>query len=291
MIVNKFFLALMIVFVTLPVFAADKKKESSYDRIVRTKEIRCGYLPYEPYISKDAVTGDLGGLIFDYVNAVAVRHGMKVDWAEEVNIDQIVPALEYGRIDAFCLPATPDENWSKRLGFSAGLGATPYYVYVRAEENISDEALKTARFATVDGYALTEITHDYFPDADYLSMPQTTSMAEMYEQLRYKKADAIVNDHISASLYMKHNPGVIRQLFAEPVVAMRMFLVNRVDDKKMAEFLKSSFDVEISENLVLMRELLEKYNVSDGAILLGKECGEKVENEKGEKLCVLGSEL
>jgi len=283
-------LALLALILSFPAFAADREKESAYDRVMRTKEIRCGYLPYEPYVSKDAVTGELSGLTVDYVNAVATRQGITVNWAEEVNIDQVVPALEYGRIDAFCLPCTPDENWVKRMDFSGELGATPYYIYVREDSVLSDGDLKTAKFLTVDGYALTEITRDVFPDATYYSVPQTTSMAEMYEQLRYKKVDAIVNDPVSAALYMKNNPGVIRRFSNTPVIAMRMFLTDRLGDGAMAGFLKEAFDTNKPDNLALMQTLMDQYGVPDDALLLGEACGKRVDTEKGWRLCLPGEE-
>lgn len=284
-------MAVLAVVLSFPALAADKEKESAYERVMRTREIRCGYLPYEPYISKDAVTGKLSGLIVDYVNTVAVRQGLTVDWTEEVTIDQVVPALEYGRIDAFCLPSTPDESWAKNLNFSAGLGAAPYYVYVRNDSYLSADALKTAKFLTVDGYALTGITQGAFPEATYSGMPQTTSMAEMYEQLHYKKVDAFVNDPISAALYMKNNPGIIRRFSDTPVVAMRLFLTSRLGDDAMAAFLTENFDADRPDNLALMQTLLKKYNVPDGAILLGEACGKKVNTDKGERLCVPGDGL
>ncbi len=93
-----------LVFISVASSANAKDNETTYERVTRTKILRCGYLPYEPYILKDPNTGQLSGVTVDYLNSVASRDGFKIDWSEEVNIDQIAAALSAKKIDAFCLP-------------------------------------------------------------------------------------------------------------------------------------------------------------------------------------------
>lgn len=263
---------------------ADDKFESVYNRVMATKTLKCAYLPYEPYIKKDLITGELSGIIVDYVEEVSKKSGLSVDWAGEVNIDQVVPAMNAKRFDAFCIPATPDKNWAEKLGFEASLGGLPYYTYVPFDSTLTDETLQTAKFAVVDGYALTPFTKTAFPKAEYISLPQTVSVAEMYDQLRYKKVDAHVNEHISASNYIKNNPDTIRRYSDKLVIAAQMFLVVAHDDTKMREFVRNIFDSSTGENAKLMSDLLEKYSVEKGSWLVGEECvGETGANE--ERLC------
>lgn len=260
-------------------------KETAYERVTRTKVLRCAYLPFEPYITKDPNTKSLGGLTVDYVNAVAARAGLTVDWAGEVNIDQIPTALDYGRFDAFCLPCTPSADWGRVLDFGGFLGAVPYYTYVAADRPIGKEQLQTAKFATVDGYMLSEITRDEFPKAQYASLPQTTSMAEMYDQLRYHKADAMVNDIFSASLYTRGNPDAIKPVSDEPVTALRMFLVLPKNDAKLKQLIDDTFDADKPENTALMRNLLGKHNLPGNALFLGDQCKRSPDTAKGWKVC------
>ncbi len=265
--------------------AADQEKESTYDRVMRTKTIRCGYALYEPFVSKDVVTGEMSGLTYEYINQVAKNAGIQIKWTEEMNVDQVIPSLNYGRIDAFCIPCTPDRNWEKQIGFSAPLGALPYFTFVPEDSTLTAEQLEKAKFATVDGYALTEITHDAYSEADYYSLQQMTSTAEMYDQLRYHKAEAHVNEAISAANYMKNNPGTIRRFSDKPVVAMRMFLITPGGDDKMDAFMNETFDAGLPENLALAQNLREKYDVPDDALLLGDQCTQPAVTEKGWKIC------
>ncbi len=263
---------------------ADDKLESVYDRVMATKTLKCAYLPYEPYINKDLITGKLSGIIVDYVEEIAKKSGIKVDWAGEVNIDQVVPALNAKRFDAFCVPATPDKNWAAKLGFEASLGALAYYTYVPFNSTITNEALQTAKFVVVDGYALTPFTKTAFPKAQYISLPQTVSVAEMYDQLRYKKADAHVNEAISASNYMKNNPNTIRRYSDKPIIAAQMFLIASHDDIEMREFIRKEFDASGGENAKLMADLLNKYGIEKGSWLVGADCKTET-NANEEKLC------
>jgi ABC-type amino acid transport substrate-binding protein len=266
------------------VFAAGKN-QSVYDRVMETGTIRCGYLPYEPFIIKDPVTDELSGVTYDYINGVAEELGLEVDWAGEVNIDQVVPALEAGRFDMFWLPCSPDENWQRVLDFSADVGALPYFIYVARDSDITSEELQTARFVTIDGYALTGITKEEFPEAGYISMPQTTSPAELYDQIRYGKADAHINEHISAKNYMRNNPGVIRRFSDEPLIAMKMYLPVKKGDKKMRGFAEENFSANEGRNLALMREIMEERGLERDILLLGEDCGETVVTEQTWRVC------
>lgn len=279
------FLLILLVVFSAPLPAYEKDRKATYDRIHESGTLRCGYILFEPYVEKDLATGQMSGLVVDYMNEIGKKNGLKIDWAEEVNIDQVVPALEYGRIDAFCVPCTPDLTWAERLEFASGIGATPYFIYTRSDNDMTLEQLKKAQFVTVDGFALTGITHQSFPDAHYASLPQTTSMAEMYEQLRYKKADALINDPLSASLYIRNNPDIIKKFSEKPVVSMRMSLISQKGDETMRDFMRQIFDAAIPKNEKLLKDLMKKYKVPEDGLLLSDRCETFTTLENGWDIC------
>ncbi len=266
-------------------------QETAYDRVIRTKTIRCGYLPFEPYIIKDPNTKRLSGLTYDYVNEASARAGLKIDWVGEITLDQVPTALHTKHFDAFCLPFIPDTNVSKVLDFGGYLGAIPYYVYTASNRSLTDQQMLTATFVMVDGYALTEITRKNFPAAHTLSLSQTTSMAEMYDQLRYHKAEAIVNDPFSAALYARHNVNTIKRQSGEPVAALRMFLVVPKGDSSLQSLFNTLFDIDKQDNTALIKSLLTKYSLPSDALLFGDKCQTAYDNENGWKLCAKSSAL
>jgi ABC-type amino acid transport substrate-binding protein len=136
-----FFIFLLLLGFISPALAKDQGK-SVYDRVMESKTLRCGYLPYEPWVSVDPNSGTVSGITREYMDAVGATKGITVEWTGEVNIDQAVPAIEAGRFDAICIPSTPDHNWEKVLNFSGYLGGLPYFVYVPKDSNATDETLK-----------------------------------------------------------------------------------------------------------------------------------------------------
>lgn len=275
----RFLLALLLLVLTFPAYA-----ETAIERINRTKTLRCGYIPYEPFLIRDANSGALSGVVIDYVNQAAKEKGLDVDWSE-VPIDQAIPALASKRIDAYCVPCTPSTDWDAKLEFPAPFGALPYFVYGPAASNLTADDMEEAHFAIVDGFALTDITKEIFPKASYASLPQTASTAEMYDQLRFGKVDAHVNEHISAANYMKNNPDTIKRLSDKPVIVMQMFLLSEKGDTPMASFMKDTFDTGNAANDARLKTLLDTYDIPEGAFWLSDQCKDPSLTDKGWKVC------
>ncbi|MGE4350852.1 MAG: substrate-binding periplasmic protein, partial [Bdellovibrionales bacterium] len=256
----------------------------TYSRVVETKTIRCGYLPFEPFVIKDPTTGKLSGVTVDYLNEAAVKEGYHVEWSSEVTFDQVVPALNSGKIDMLCVPATPDTDFVRVVSFVGDLGGLSYYVYVKGDSALTAQDLPAATFALHDGFALSQITRQAFPKATFASLPQQASMAEFFDQLRYGKVQALVNEPIAASNYLRANPGSIRRFSDTPIVSMRMFFVGPKDDTAMDDFIQRYLSVEDPQRLAIMKKALAKYHVPDGALLLGEAC-KPTENEQGWRVC------
>lgn len=261
-------------------------KQMASDRVTQSKVLRCGYVLYEPFVIKDPNTGVLSGIIVDYLREVGARQGYKVEWVAETNIDQVIPALDGWKFDAMCTPCTPIPDFERVVGFAASLGGLPYYTYVAEKSGLTAETLPKARFALLDGFALSGITRNAYPEGAFYSLPQTASVSEFFDQLRYGKADAVVNEGIAAENYMRANPGVIRRFSDKPVIAMRMFLPVAKADTAMHAFMDRTFGVDQPENEAIMQKMMAKYHASEGALLLGAACLPVV-SEKGQKICDL----
>lgn len=239
---------------------------------------------YEPFIIKDPNTAKLSGLTVDYLNEVAARQGYNVEWTSEVNFDQIVPSLDGGRFDMVCVQATPNTDFERVLSFVGDLGGMPYYTYVKADSTLTEQTLSTAQFVLHDGFALSEITRNAYPRAQFNSLTQNASMAEFFDQLKYGKVDAAVNEHIAAEHYMKANPGIIRRFSDKPVIAMRMFFIAAKNDAPMLDFITQKLGFADPANLAIMKSMMVKYHVPDDALLLGEACKPAL-TEKGWKIC------
>jgi ABC-type amino acid transport substrate-binding protein len=232
-----------------------------------SKTLRCGYVIWEPYITKDLATGAMSGISYDYINSIAAREGLKVEWSE-VAIDQIVPSVATGKMDMFCLPCSPVKEWEERLAFIGDFGHLPYFTYVAAKSEWTPETLATGRFTVVDSYIPMVETPKAWPRAHITSLPQSTSMGELYDQIRYGKADALVNEQLSASNYMKSNPDVIKKFSEVPVVLKPMTFVAAKDDNEWRDWFVPRFATAVPANHSLLQDLMQKYNVSADMLML-----------------------
>ncbi len=236
-------------------------------RVKETGIIKCGYWVFEPYITRDVNTGKIGGMTADYLEKIAARSGLKIEWAQELSFEQMVPALNYDRIDMFCVPCNPPPEYRKVLDFAGSFGSLPYYVYVPFSSTISKEELETARFAAGESYVPIKLTPEKFPKAKLISLPQMASIAEIYEQLKYGKADAVLNEDITAQGYMKNNPNTIRRWSDDPVEIKEMVFALKKDDDAWSKFVQQMTNTNLPENKNLFRTLIKKYGLTEKAIL------------------------
>lgn len=248
--------------------AQAKDYASILDRVQATKTIRCGYIVWEPYVVRDLKTNSINGIAVDYLNAIAAREGYTIDWTSEITIDQVVPSIDAEKIDLFCVPCSPLADFLKVADFVGGFGQLPYYIYVGENSMWSKETIKTAKFAVVDGYIPMIETPKTFPDASIISLPQTTSMAELYDQIKFGKADAIVNEHLTAMNYMKNNPGIIRKFDDQPVAIKPMSFPTKKDDGPWRDYFNKTFSTATSENATLLRSLMNHYDVSEETLFV-----------------------
>ena len=80
----------------------DKKSsavESTYDRVMRTGTLRCGYINYPPHFQIDPATGQKSGISYDIANEMGRLLNLKIEWVEEVGWATTVETIKSGRIE------------------------------------------------------------------------------------------------------------------------------------------------------------------------------------------------
>jgi ABC-type amino acid transport substrate-binding protein len=259
-------LVFLLFFFTSPITEA--KEQTVLARVMEKKVLRCGYIPWEPYLMRDLKTNKLNGITYDYINSVASRLGIKVDWAAEILPDQIVPSIQAGKIDMFCVPCSPIPEFEKQLDFIGSFGKLPYFIYVANDKKWSEENISTARFSAVDGYIPLTETPKFFPKAKLASLPQTTSMGELYDQIKFGKSDVVINEHLSAINYMKTNPNIIKRYSDNPLFTKPMSFPAPKNDPEWKAFIDKEFDTKKPENRKILESLMKKYGLTEDILLL-----------------------
>ncbi|MDD5585519.1 MAG: transporter substrate-binding domain-containing protein [Alphaproteobacteria bacterium] len=197
--------------------AVQPAKESAYDRVMRTKTLRCGYVVYDPAFMKNPNTGAFSGIIYDITELMAKRIGLKVDWAEEVNFGSMIEGLKAGRYDALCINGWNSGGYSPFLSQTIPLYYSAIDAYTWDGNARFDGDLKAAndpsiKISTIDGTATKVIADQNFPKASQLTMPQMTDYVTALINVADRKADLTFVERHLASAFMAKNPGKIQRV-------------------------------------------------------------------------------
>lgn len=228
--------------------------------IQQSKKLRCGTVVWEPYVIRNPNTGTMSGIVPDYLNTIASQHGYHIEWAE-IPISDAVIALNSNRIDWYCVPCSPNDDFRRVLDFNIPFGYLPYYLFTSTDRKPANANIPTARFAAVEGFIPFLLTHSIYPDAKLTVLPQNTSVAELFDQIKYGKADALINEGITSEGYIRNNPGVVERNPAMTPRIMPMWFPTRKNDTAMETFLSNMFSLEIPANKHLLKNLLNQYNL------------------------------
>ena len=208
---TKLFLTLALVFAfAMPAFAADKTKESAYERVMRTGTIRIGYALWPPYITKDPASGTMGGMVYELVERTAKVLNLKTDWALEYAPGQQVEALKTGKVDVLALDGPWTRSAMPYSGYSRAQFYVPVYIHVaqkRAAE-FAGKSLDTLNrpdfsFSAMDGDLSLDLKEMLYPAAKFFTLPGTADPTLLMENIMTGKADALIQDSLTVQSYNK----------------------------------------------------------------------------------------
>jgi ABC-type amino acid transport substrate-binding protein len=225
--------------------------ESSYDRVMRTGVIRCGYYVFPPVTKMDVNTKQLTGFSVDFMNRLAERAGLKVEWAEEVTFGNWVPAMQARRFDMVCTPMWPDLPQARAVQFTHSLFyAGKYPVVLANDPRFNDQMtladLNNDRFTFVaqEGNVSYSMAKSLTPNAKLYVLPPNADGGEYYQALTAKKADAAITDTNAVQQWNANNPqNKMRVLnIAHPVTIQQFPLVVTRGETDLLDFLNLAID-------------------------------------------------
>ncbi|NTU77219.1 MAG: transporter substrate-binding domain-containing protein [Alphaproteobacteria bacterium] len=189
-------------------------QESAYDRVMRMRTIRCGYVVYDNALIKDPNTGKFSGIIYEITELLGKRLNLKIDWTEEVSFGSMIEVLKAGRYDVLCLNGWNSGGYAPLLSQTIPLYFSVLDAYapegdVRFDDNLKVANDPSVKIAAIDGTATKVIADQNFPKASQISLPQSSDYVTALMNVSDKKADlAFVERHL-ASAFMAKNPGKI----------------------------------------------------------------------------------
>lgn len=243
---------------------AIEKKETHYERILRTKTIRCAYMLSPFFMVKDPNTGKMSGVYYDLVEKIGEDLGVKIEWAEEVGAASMYEGFQTNRTDMLCSPNTIAPNRLLKADMTRPIGYLPYYLYVRDGDMRFDNAYDKANdsaitMMTFDGYYGAVLMKEYFPKAKSISLPDLTNDIDVLLGLSAGKADAAVCSSLIASEYMENNPNKLRKVIGEPIRYPSLLLALPLGEEKLKTVINLSLTYYLETGVV--EKILTKHKL------------------------------
>ena len=262
------FLALLLVTLTMPAFAADQK-ESAFDRVMRTRTIQCGYILYEPVVMKDPNTGEISGLMPEIMSEIASRLNMKIEWTVESSYATYSEDIKKPNVDLLC-----STFWGGVEVGQFGITAMPLWysgvgIYVRADDTRFDKNYwvindSGVTISSVDGTIPADIAKKDFPKAKILSSPAMSDYSVNLLNVANGKADVTFVEVSQGAAFLKNNPGQLKNII--PDAPLRVYpnsVLVSVHETEIWHFMNSALIDLKSEGLI--DRLVDKYEPAPGA--------------------------
>lgn len=249
----------LLLLVAMPAFAAE---DSAYDRVMAKNEIVCGVIPWAPYKVLDPNTKEWSGFGVEIYRKAFATLDLKTTFKEVVLGNQ-VQDLNSGRVDAIC----DDGPWTMSAGkfveYSNPAYAAVVYPYVRVKEtriktraDLNDQKVT---FTGIDGDLSSDLVNRLFPKAKIATMPGTTDVAQLFENVSTGKADVAIVDPAAFVEFEKNNPGKLKPLFSDkPLGRYKTVVAVKKGDMKMLGLVNQAVDNALAFGLV--DEELDKFD-------------------------------
>lgn len=239
------------------------QKESAYDRVMRTKTLRCGYNVWPPAVAVDATTGKPTGFIVDLVEEAAKAVSLKVEWATQVGWSSYPLDLKNGRIDAMCAGAWAVKESAPYVAYTRPIFYNPVYAYARVDDTRFDADLSVLnnanyKIGAIDGAISDTIAKQDFPQAKVVGLPQITDPSQVMVDLAQSKSDVVFMEGSFAQEYESKNPNKIKRVSDKPYRSFPSpLLATSIDEQRLA----TMFDTIIGEMQLqgTIDRVLDKY--------------------------------
>lgn len=249
-----------------------EKKETAFERVMRTKTLRCAYITRPPHIIADVNTVKISGIDHDIIEAIAQAADLKVEWVEEVGFGVFPENLNSGKQDAFCALVLINAKRAKRVELTIPVEYMPLHAYARDGDMRFDYNLQLINNPSViasvtDNTSQMAATVSAFPKASLYSLPGAADNSQMILAVASGKADIIVAEDNLINDYNKNNKeNQLRRIPAlDPVrTYAEAFSVGK-NEWALLNFLNASIQ-ELQSNDVI-GNIMKKYDIIPGSIL------------------------
>ncbi len=261
---------LVATFIGVKVFAPSgagseaKQEESVYERVIKTRKLRCGYGLWEPVVMRDPNTGEMSGLFVDIMDEIGDLIGIEVEWTEDISWDQIPTALQAKKFDAHCAGMWASPKRGMTVAFSDPFFYTPVVLVVREDDTRFDQSIDAINDSSVkisvgdDDVYFEVVLHD-FPKAESVSKSALTGQEQHYMNLAMGRVDVAMGEPNYIRSYQKKNPGKVRVIHEDkPIRVFSNTIGVDIHEQELLSMINTAARQLVDGGR--MKKLLAKYN-------------------------------
>lgn len=258
-----------------------EKKETAFERMMRTGTLRCGYYVFPPIIVRDPSTNKMSGFTVDMMEAIAAKTDIKIEWTEESTFGNWIPALQSNRYDAMCAPMWSDMALGREVIYSHPLFFAAIGPLVRADDTRFDgpDAMDRlnrpeVKIIAQEGNMILSLAKEALPKATILAVSAQMDGPTIIQNVLSKKADVVLLDKNAEIEYNKHNDVKLKMInLKTPLKAQPFVLPVPHQEVGLQGFLNNAIlDLHYSGTI---RRLLNKWEAEPGTFLRVKPTYEK----------------
>ena len=191
--------------------SASAKKETAFERVMRSRAIRCSYISRAHHFTIDSAAKQISGIDHDVMEAIGQLTHINIVWNDETGVGAFPELLSSGKDDVHCVTMWTNVARSTRVIASAPVLYTPVYAYVRADDARFDNNLEALNDESViisvaDSGTMKAIADASFPKAKQFAVTGLSTEAELLMNVATRKADATFADELAVHDYNKNNP-------------------------------------------------------------------------------------
>ncbi|MGE4351131.1 MAG: substrate-binding periplasmic protein [Bdellovibrionales bacterium] len=190
--------------------------ESTFDRVIRTNTLRCGYAVATPWFYIDPKTGEKKGYAHDVTEAVAKKMGVTIEWTEEVGWGTAEQGLP-NRYDMMCGTVCVDPHRNRAAIYSTPFKHAPMLPIVRVDDHRFDSGVAaindpSVRIGVKNNHVFEYIAKEKYPKATLVYANDISDDTDFLLMLETNKIDVALSGKITVDLYEKEHPGKIKAL-------------------------------------------------------------------------------
>ena len=267
----KFLLAFFLLFLPISAQAGE-----TYDRVMKSGEIRCGYAVWPPSFSVNHETNEFEGIFHDLMEEIGTRLSLNIEWVEEFGWGTAIEGMVSKRYDIACANFWPNPERARLVHFSIPVNYSPLHAWVNPESALLGKIKDSQElnnenitFVSVDGTTPNQIIRKYFPRAKNEALPELTPLPDQLYGVSTGKWDVAVLDLVTAHTFLENNPGKIVKLLPDhPVVVKPNVVLLPADDMRFSNMINHTIDDIIADGTY--NTIVKKYNATELYLPLAK---------------------